>query len=539
MSVNSSTSQRIADLSAGEKRVLLAELLRKQTRDSKSLYPLSYNQQGIWFLYQLAPESTVYNVNFAARISSDVDVPALRRALQTLVDRHPSLRTTFPAHSGKPIQQVHEQQKVRFEEIDGSTWSGEELKARLLEEAYRPFDLERGPLLRVSLIMRSAREHLLLLVVHHIVIDFWSLAILLDELGIPYPAESAGVKAQLPPLALQYTDYVRWQAKMLASPEGERLWTYWREKLAGQLPLLDLPTDRPRPAIPTYRGASHDFTMDAALSARLKALAKAHGATLYMVLLAVFQIVLSFHTGQEDLLVGSPMVGRSRTEFEGIVGLFTNPVVLRTNLSGNPTFGEFLDRVRHTVLDALEHQDYPTILLVERLRPSRDPSRPPLCQVMFVLDKPHRLPGNGASTFAAGQTGIRMNPGGLTLESFPLERRAATLDMVLLIIEMQQSLSASMRYNTDLFAAATIARMSKHFETLLRHVVGQPATRLSALKESLAQTDRQEQAQIRNERRELNIQKLQQIKRKSVSASHLGNDGIHGKPNYTNANRRY
>ncbi len=535
--MNSTTSRRIADLSAGEKRALLAELLRKQTRDSKSLYPLSYNQQGIWFLYQLAPESTVYNVNFAARISSEVNVPALRRALQTLVDRHPSLRTTFPAHSGKPIQRVHEHQKVRFEEVDGSTWSEDELKSRLLEEAYRPFDLERGPLLRVSLIMRSAREHILLLVVHHIVIDFWSLAILLDELGILYPAECTGVKAHLLTLTLQYTDYVRWQAKMLASPGGERLWTYWREKLAGQLPVLDLPTDRPRPAIPTYRGASHDFTLDAELSAGLKALAKAHGATLYMVILAVFQIMLSYHTGQEDLLVGSPMVGRSRAEFEGIVGLFTNPVVLRTNLSGDPTFRDFLDRVRHAVLDALEHQDYPTVLLVERLKPSRNLSRPPLCQVMFVLDKPHRLAAHGASTFAAGETGIRMNPGGLVLESFPLERRAATLDMVLLIIEMQQSLSASMRYNTDLFDPATIARMSQHFETLLRHVVGQPATILSALNKSLAETDRREQARIRKEHRELNIQKLQQAKRKSVSASHLGNDGIHGKPDYTNANR--
>ena len=196
--------------------------------------------------------------------------------------------------------------------MESSAWSLEELQTRLLEEAYRPFDLERGPLLRVTLFTRSAREHILLLVVHHIVIDFWSLAILLDELSALYPAESAGVKAPLPPLNLQYTDYVRWQAEMLASPEGERLWAYWREQLAGQLPVLQLRTDRPRPRIPTYRGASHDFTMDAELSSGLKALAKAHGATLYMVLLAAFQVLLSYHTGQEDLLVGSPMVGRSR-----------------------------------------------------------------------------------------------------------------------------------------------------------------------------------------------------------------------------------
>ena len=535
----SSTSQRIADLSPGEKRALLAQLLRKQASDSKLPYPLSYNQQGIWFLYQLAPESTVYNVHFAARISSDVNVPALRRALQLLVDRHPSLRTTFPGRSGRPVQQVHEHLKVLFEEVNGSTWSEDELKARLLEEAYRPFDLERGPLLRVSLVKRSAREHILLLVVHHIVIDFWSLAVLLNELGVLYPAESAGVKAYLPPLDVQYTDYVRWQAEMLASAEGERLWAYWQRQLAGQLPVLDLPTDRPRPPLQTYRGASHDFNLKDELSWRLKAFAKDNGTTLYMVLLSVFQLVLSYHAGQEDILVGSPMVGRNRAEFEGIVGLFTNPVILRANLSGNPTFLAFLGQVRQTVLAALEHQDYPTVLLVERLRPPRDLSRPPLCQVMFVLDKPHRIAQQGAPAFVAAETGLRMNPGGLVLESFPLERRAATLDLVLLIIETPEALSASMRYNTDLFDPATIARISGHFETLLRHVVEQSATRLSALKELLAETDRQERARIRKEHRELNIQKLQQVKRKALSVSHLDNDGVPGKQKYTNANGRY
>jgi hypothetical protein len=524
--VNSSTSDRIAGLSPAEKRALLAQLLRQQARDSKLIYPLSYNQQGIWFLYQLAPESVVYNVNFAARISSEVNVPALRLALQSLVDRHPSLRTTFPAHSGKPVQQVHEHLAVHFDQVDGSAWSGDELNARLVEEAYRPFDLERGPLLRVSLIMRSAREHILLLVVHHIVIDFWSLAILLDELGVLYPAQCAGVKAALPPLDLQYTDYVRWQAEMLAGPDGERLWTYWREQLAGQLPVLDLPTDRPRPAFPTYQGASHDFTMDTDLSSGLKALAKAHGATLYMVLLAAFQVVLSYHSGQEDLLVGTPMVGRSRAEFEGIVGLFTNPVVLRTNLSGNPAFGTFLGQVRRTVLSALEHQDYPTVLLVERLRPPRELSRPPLCQVMFVLDKPHRNAQPGASAFVAAETGLRMNPGGLVMESVALERRAATLDLVLLIIEGHESLAASMRYNSDLFDNATIARMSRHFEILLGRIIQEPTAPLDTLKLALAAADRQQQLNLRKEQKEVNIQKLKHVKRKSIVASQLSIEAV-------------
>ena len=383
--------------------------------------------------------------------------------------------------------------KVHFEETDAAAWSGDELKTRLVEDAYRPFDLERGPVLRVSLFTRSAREHVLLLAVHHIVIDFWSLALILNELSVLYPAQKAGVPAVLPPLDLQYTDYLRWQTEMLAGPQGERLWDYWRKQLAGPLPVLNLPTDRPRPPIQTYRGASHDFNLNDELSRLLKTLAKANGATLYMVLLAAFQVTLHYLTGQEDLLVASPVVGRNRAEFEGIVGLFTNPVILRADLSGNPTFQAFLGQVRQTVLAALEHQDYPTLLLVQRLRPPRDLSRPPLSQVMFVLDKPHRLVEAGTPAFVLGETGLRMNPGGLVLESFPLERRAATLDLVMLIIETASALSISIRYNSDLFDPATITRIAGHFETLLRHVVTQPDDRLDALGEALAQGDRQHQ----------------------------------------------
>jgi hypothetical protein len=521
----SDTSQQIADLSPLEKRALLAELLRKKAHKSTSLFPLSYNQQGIWFLYQLAPESMVYNVTFAARICSDVDIPALRGAFQALVDRHASLRTTFFVHSGKPVQQVHEHVQVQFEETEARAWGSDELKARLGEEANRPFDLERGPLLRVTIFRRAAQEHILLLSVHHIVIDFWSLAVILNELGVLYPAEKAGVPAVLPALDSQYTDYVRWQNEMLAGPQGERLWTYWRKQLAGQLPVLTLPTDRTRPSMQTYRGASYDFNLDDELSQLLRTFAKAHGVTLYMVLLAVFQVLLYYLTGQEDLLVSSPVLARSLAEFEGIVGLFTNPVILRANLSGNPTFQSFLDQVRQTVLAALEHQDYPTVLLVERLRPTRDLSRTPLCQVMFVLDKPHRLAEHGAPAFVRGEAGLRMDPAGLVLESFPMEQRAATLDLVMLIIEAERSLSVSIRYNTDLFDAVSITRIAGHFEILLRHAVAQPNSRLNALGEALAQTDRQQRHKIREEHKAVNFQKLKNARRKALNVLQLNGHG--------------
>ena len=482
-------AKRIAALSPTQKRALLAELIRQDMRGPESFYPLSYNQQGIWFLSQLAPESMVYNVSFAARITSELDVQALRRSFQKLVDRHPSLRTTFSVESGKPAQRIHHGAKVHFEELDASAWPREEMEPRLADEAHRPFDLERGPLLRVSVYKRSAQEHYLLLVVHHIVIDFWSLAILLNELGVLYSAEAAGVRATLPPLDLQYGDYVRWQSETLAGAEGERLWSYWRKQLAGQLPVLDLPTDRPRQPIQSHRGGSHDFVLNDELSGRLRELAKAQGATLYVVMLAVFQAMLHYLSGQDDLVVGSPVVGRSRAEFEKIVGLFTNPVFLRVNLSGDSTFQDLLCHVRQTVLAALEHQDFPTLLLVERLHPARDLSRPPICQVMFVLDKPHGLAERGAPTFVHGEAGPTVNFGGLVLESFPLEHRSASLDLVLLVVESTQSLSISMRYNAELFDRSTIIRFGKYFEILLGQVANQPQVRLSGLAESLAATN--------------------------------------------------
>jgi len=247
-----------------------------------------------------------------------------------------------------------------------------------------------------------------------------------------------------------------------------------------------------------------------------------------MVLLAAFHLILHYHTGQEDLLVGSPVLGRSRVEFEGIVGLFTNPVILRANCSGNPTFEAFLGQVRQTVLAALEHQDYPTLLLVERLRPARDLSRPPLCQVMFVLDKPHQLAEQGAPAFVLGDSGLRINPGGLELEALPLEHRAATLDLVMLTIETAHSLSVSIRYNSELFDAATITRIAKHFETLLRHVVTQADARLNALKNILASMDKQALAATRLRYREANLQRLKTVKRVPVSVSQLSSDGTSG-----------
>ncbi|HYO99019.1 MAG TPA: MupA/Atu3671 family FMN-dependent luciferase-like monooxygenase, partial [Pyrinomonadaceae bacterium] len=451
---------------------------------SASEHPLSYGQRALWFLHQLAPESAAYNVFFAMRILSDLNVPALRRAFQTLIDRHPSLRTTYFTRDAQPAQLVHERREVHFEEIDASTWSADELDERLVEAAHRPFNLEHAPLFRVHLFTRAAQQHILLLSAHHIALDLWSLVLLMNELRLMRPADEdgdSGARAQLPAPAQPYTDYIRWQSEMLAGEHGERLWEYWHKQLAGEPPLLKLPIDRPQPPVQTYRGASHTFKLDEQLTARLIAVAKAERATLYMMLLAAFEVLLYRYTAQDDVWVGSLASGRSRAEFKSIVGYFVNPIVLRASLAGNPTFAEFLRQVRLTVLAALKRQDYPFPLLIERLQPVRDPSRSPLFQAMFLLQRLHRLEDHNVPMFVMGEAGARMELAGHEVESYALQERVAQFELELIMVEAEGTLSGALRYNTDLFDAATVARMTGHFQTLLESIVANPERRLADL----------------------------------------------------------
>ncbi|WP_414572304.1 HAD-IIIC family phosphatase [Nostoc sp. CCY 9925] len=442
--------------------------------------PLSYGQKALWFVHQLAPDNAAYNIMSAMRIWSDLDIPALYRAFQVLIVRHPSLCTTITVRNGEPIQYIQDTSEVYFQE-DASNWSDTFLCNRLLEEAHRPFDLEHGPLLRVYLFTRSAQEHILLLVVHHIIADFWSMEVLKEDLGILYAAEKSGANIPLAPLTLRYTDYTRWQTQMLASPEGERHWAYWQKQLAGQLPVLDLSTDRPRPPVQTYRGASQELKLNAELNQKIKDLTQIQGVTTYMTLLAAFQVLIYCYSGQESFLVGSPTAGRSRTELARLVGYFVNPVVMRANISVDQTFIELLSRVRDTVLAALEHQDYPFALLVERLQPIRDPSRAPLFQVMFIFQKTHLFSDQKLTPFALSVAGAQMEMKGLILESIPIEQWTSQFDLTLRIGEVDKELAASLNYNTDLFDAATITKMLAHYQTLLENIVDQPKQKLSTL----------------------------------------------------------
>jgi NRPS condensation-like uncharacterized protein len=302
------------------------------------VFPLSHGQQALWFLQQLAPESVAYNIASALRIKTKPDAAALRSAFQSLVERHATLRTTFSAVEGRAVQIVHEGAKASFEIVDATRWDDTKLAERLRDEAHLPFDLEHGPLLRALLFRRTDDEQVLLVVAHHIVIDFWSLAILMRELGELYRAATNGATAKLAPHTSNYFDYVRYEQHLLSGEAGERLAGFWQKQLAGELPVLNLHTDRPRPAVQTFRGASEPLRLDAQLTARLKALSQANDTTLFMTLLAAFKVLLYRYTGQEDLLVGSPMAGRQSAQFASTVGYFVNPVVLRTSPHGALSF---------------------------------------------------------------------------------------------------------------------------------------------------------------------------------------------------------
>ena len=353
-------------------------------------------------------------------------------------------------------------------------WSEEALRQRLEEEAHRPFDLERGPLVRMHLFRRAPDDHIFLLGVHHIIGDFWSLVLVIEEMQALYPAECDGRPAALPAPARQYRDFVRWQAELLAGPEGERLWEYWERQLAGAPTVLDLPTDRPRPPVFSRRGGAVPWRLAPDLVRRLKALAATEGTTLYTVLLAAFQVQLGRYTGQEDFLVGCPFAGRSRPGFEDVIGYFINMLPLRADLSGDPPFRALLGRVGATVLDALQHQDYPFPLLVERLNVERDPSRAPLVQVSFTLEKAHRSQQLGAWRFFLPPSGATLTVGGLQVEQYYVEQHSSQSDLEMVFEEGDGTVEGMLRYNSDLFEPETVRRMVGHFLTLLE---ASPTTR--------------------------------------------------------------
>jgi amino acid adenylation domain-containing protein len=453
---------------------------------SSAFHPLSYGQQALWFLYQIDPESVAYNIFTTVQISSKLDIEALRRAWNKIIERHAILRTTYTSYAGTPVQRIHEKQEVDIQITDASNWSEDYLREQIFIETDRPFNLEIDSVLRINLFTQSVEEHILLLTMHHIAGDLWSFDTLLNEFQNFYIGEIEKIDFQQEDYAenLSYIEFVRWQSELLSSSRGEELREYWQKQLAGELSILNLPTDKSRPPVQTYQGETHILKLDEQLIQKLRNLAIASGTSLYKITLAAFFVLLYRYSNQEDILVGSPMLGRLDRKFKGVVGYFVNPVVLRTTVSGYLTFKDFLDQISGTVKEAQKYQDYPFPLLVDKLQPQRDPSHSPLFQVSFTEQKQRW--GEPLKNLSCCQDS------GLQMEPYPLgHQRGASFDLNVMIMEAGEVLQVGWQYNTDLFDLETIARMAEHFLTLLEAIATNPEQRISELP-LLTQTERQQ-----------------------------------------------
>ncbi len=432
--------------------------------------PASFSQAQLWFLSQLEGGSVAYNIPLAFRLVGALNVVALEQSLTEIVRRHETLRTTFPMVDGSPIQQILPPQPFRLSVVDLQTLSEADPMAEVhrlaREEAQKPFNLAADLLLRGKLLQLGEGDYVLLLTMHHIASDGWSLALFRKELATLYRAFSQGAASPLPPLPIQYADFAHWQQQWLQQDFVPQQLAYWKQQLAGAPSLLELPSDRPRPAVQSFRGGTESVILDAELTHQLKQLSQRTGSTLYMTLLAVFAVLLSRYSGHQDLVIGSPVANRKRSEIESLIGFFINLLALRVDLRGNPSFLELLGRVRQVALDAYANQDVPFERVVEAVQPERNLSYSPLFQVLLILQN---TPANSLDFPGLAVTPLRVDHG------------TSKYDLTLMVEETETGLVADFEYNGDLFDAATITRMTGHFQTLLRAIVCDPEQPISAL----------------------------------------------------------
>ena len=457
-----------------EKRALLAERLAGKggggkdapipRRSGAGPDPLSFAQQRLWLIDRMEPGGATYNVPYAYRLAGPLSMDVLERALSAMVDRHEILRTTFRMAGDAPVQTIGPAVRITPPVRDLRRLGEGDREASLRDlgaaEARRPFDLERGPLMRVEIAKLSDTEHVLFLTFHHIVFDGWSEGIFFRELQTLYQAFSRNERSPLPPLPVRYVDYAAWQRETLRGDLLERQLSYWRGRLGGALPFLDLPLDRMRPPRQSFRGTTRLFTLDAELHRRLVRLGQAEGVTLYMTMLAAFNVLLWKYTGEQDIVVGTPTAGRMRRETEEMIGFFVNTLVMRTDLSGNPEFRELLRRTRELTLGAFENQDLPFEKLVEELHPQRLPAHNPLFQVMFVLQ-------------TAPRGDLRLP--GISFTKIETDNDTAKFDLTLSLTEKENGLSGWLEGNADVFEYESLARMASRYETLLRGIAADPS----------------------------------------------------------------
>ena len=431
--------------------------------------PTSFAQQRMWFFDQLEPGSDLYNIGAAVRLKGELDIEALEESLSAIVERHEALRSVFKEEGGEVVQELQRAEKVKVKvvKVRGSKQEEREEEAEKIaeQEVSRGFDLGRGPLMRVVVIEAGEQEHVLVVSMHHIVSDGWSMGILIREMGEIYEGKRRGREAKVEEMKVQYGEYAAWERERLQGEVIEEQIKYWREQLGGRLPEMELRTDHPRPAIQSYRGARRSVMLPSPLIAAIARLSQREGLTLFMTLLAAFKTLLHRYTGQEDIVVGTPVAGRNRVELEGLIGLFVNTLVLRTNLSGDPSFRETMSRVRKIALEAYAYQDLPFDKLVEELRPQRGMNYQPLFQVMFILQK--------------AQTALEFED--LTMAPFMLEKKTSLYDLSLQIIEESEGFRAVLEYNSDLFVASGIERALSHYQTLLEGIIADPDCRIRDL----------------------------------------------------------
>jgi amino acid adenylation domain-containing protein len=434
------------------------------------VFPMSFSQQRLWFLDQLEPGSPVYNTPFTLRLTGPLNLAALEQSLSEIVRRHEVLRANFRLVQAQPSQLIQPARRLSIPVVDLTALARDEQeeKARKLaqEESQRPFNLSRDNLVRASVLRMAAQDHILLLGTHHIVFDAWSRGILLHELAALYEAYCTGKPSPLPDLPVQYTDFAVWQREFLSGATQEKQLAYWRDRLGNAPANLELPTDRPRPPVQTFRGNSQPLTLPKDLADRLKSLSWEQGTTLFMTLLAAFQALLSRYSGQEDIVVGTPIANRNRAELEGLIGFFANTLALRADVSGNPTFRELLARVKEGALGAYAHQDVPFEKLVEELKPERSLSHNPLFQVLFAL---RNVPSQAPQL------------PGLQVKALRAENKTTRFELALILSETQDGLTGRLEYNTDLFDGTTIERMAGHLRQLLEGVVANPDQRVCDL----------------------------------------------------------
>ncbi|HET8840841.1 MAG TPA: condensation domain-containing protein, partial [Ktedonobacteraceae bacterium] len=469
--MSNTPAQDLKNLSAQMKKAMLARMLSNKTGSARVM-PLSYAQQRLWFLAQLAPENPFYNVPLVLRLSGRLQIWALERSLHEIVRRHETLRTTFVVEQRQPLQLIRPLSQLPDSLLmclDISSLPAEQREAEvrhlIQQETRLPFNLAQDLMLRAKLLRIDTQEYILLLTLHHAASDGWSIGVLHRELSALYNAFVYEQPSPLTPLPVQYADFALWQRQWLQGENLEFHLNYWREHLS-DLQQLELPFDFPRPAVQTFRGAYQRFKVPDELADKLKALSQQQGVTLFMTLLTAFATLLSRYSGQQDLTVGTPIANRTRKEVEGLIGFFVNTLVIRCDLQGDPTFEQALQRVREVTLEAYTHQDLPFLKLVEELQPERTLSHNPLCQVLFQLQNTPRQP---------------LYFSGLTLQHFETDNQTARFDLTLSLLETEQGITGRWEYNTDLFRADTIEGMIAQYLTLLTQIVEYPTRPLASL----------------------------------------------------------